>query len=283
MINKFINYIKNIEKKHRCVINHTYNYVIKKFANKYAFKTKKQKYDLKTIIAEIIYFLKSGVSYEYYRGVLNPKTLNKHILFFSRNKIFENVYRKLFSKYSKKKAYTKFKYQHTDTSFIANKNGKQSLGRNKYFKNKKCYKLSFITDSNGIPNSVLIKPGNINDAKIGEQNIKSHCKEIKQINIKYRPYILADKIYDTKDFRKVCISNNYKPIIDYNRRNIKNRKLIKKLTKKEKKIYRKRIKVENSFAIIKKYKRLQTIYDSYFSTYKSFLYLSLCSIIDKYI
>ena len=35
-------------------------------------------------------------------------------------------------------------------SGVINENGKQRLGRNKFCKGKKCYKLSFITDTFGI-------------------------------------------------------------------------------------------------------------------------------------
>jgi hypothetical protein len=60
-------------------------------------------------------------------------------------------------------------------------------------------------------------------------------------------------------------------------RNTKDPKKIeeKKLTTGEKKIYKKRIWVENFFCYIKKNRRIQMIYDLYFSTYKSFLYLAM--------
>lgn len=260
-----------------------YNYTINKFPQKYTFKTKNQKYDLNLIINEIIYFLQSGITYRHYRGELNCKTLNKHVLFFAEKEIFKNVYEQLYKKYLKKKKYTKLKYQSIDTSFIMNKNGKQKLGRNKYFKNKRCYKLSFIVDSLGMPNSIHIDAGNINDAKIGLINFNKLFTCIKQIDIYKKAYMFADKMYDSKEFRKKCKQNNYKPIIDYNKRNTKNKKLIKKLSKTEKKIYKKRIKVENTFSLIKKYRRLDKILDSYLSTYKSFIYLGLLLLLKKYI
>lgn len=270
-------------KKNIDIISRIHNYVLNKFPKKYAFKTKNQKYNLKLIINEIIYFIQSGVSYRHYRGPLNAKTLNKHILFFSKHQIFYRIYKQLLNEYINIKSYTKLKYQSIDTSFIMNKNGKQNIGRNKYFKNKMCYKLSFIVDSNGIPNSVSVNPGNINDAKIGISDIDNIIDSIKDINTKIIPYMLADKMYDTCEFRSKCVKHKFKPLIDYNRRNTKNNKLIKSLTPIEKKIYNKRIKVENTFCLIKKFKRLYTIYDSYMSTYKSFVFLALCLMINKYI
>ena len=273
----------NIEKEHKKFIDCTYKYAINKFSKKYAFKNKNQKYDLRLVIVEIIYYLKSGVSYKYYRGPINAKTLNTHVLFFAKNKIFQNVYEILHKEYSKNKTFSKFKHQHTDTSYALNKNGKETLGRNKHFKNKNCYKISTIVDNNRIPSSTTVEPGNKNDAKIGLTNIDKINENIKIINSKCESYMLADKMYDTKEFREKCILNNFKPIIDYNKRNTKNKKLIKKLTKKEKKIYKKRMKVENTFCILKKYKRIQLIYDSYLSTYVSFIYLAQCFMITKFI
>jgi len=95
--------------------------------------------------------------------------------------------------------------------------------------------------------------------------------------------MLADKMYDTNEFRNSCTKANYKPIIDYNKRRTKDVKKIKRLTKKERKIYNKRIKVENRFCIFKKYRRIRIIYDSYLSTYSSFLYLAECLMIQGYI
>lgn len=282
MMTELKNSLKLIKDKNS-LVNYVYDYVIKKFPAKYTFKTKNQKYDLRIIISEILYFLVSGVSYANYRGPINNKTLNRHIIFFTRNNIFKDIYDSLFNEYIKNKAHTKLKYQYTDTSFIINKNGKQKLGRNKFCKNKKCYKLSLIVDINGIPNSSLIRSGNKNDAKIAINNILLHKNSMKRANSKIKPYMLADKMYDTKEFRDICKQNNYKPIVDYNKRNIKNKKLIKVLQKKEKKIYKKRTKVENTFCLLKKYKRLQIIYDSYLSTYITFLNIALCLMILKYL
>ena len=263
-------------------IDSIYNYVIKKFPKKYGYYTKNQKYNLRTIVTELIYFIQSGVSYKNYRGPINAKTLNSHALFFSKNRIFEKVYELRHNVYLDSKTATKFKYQSLDTSYIMNKNGKEDIGRNKHFKNKNCFKLSTIVDSNGVPLSVSINPGNNNDAKIGEIDIDNIGYQVKEINEFCRPYMLADKMYDTKNFREKCIKSNYRPIIDYNKRNTKDEKLIKRLTKKQRKIYKKRIVVENRFCIIKKYKRLQLIYDSYSKTYLSFVYLALCCMIEKY-
>lgn len=276
--NSYILYFEN-----EVFVNTTYNYVLEKFPKKYGFKTKKQKYGAKLVVVELLYITKTGLSYKNYRGPINGKSLNKHSIFFANKKIFENVYEQMHEKYFKYNIPSKLKIQSIDTSYIMNFNGKEELGRNKHFKNKNCYKVSMIIDSNGIPHSTVVVSGNKNDAKIGEINIDVLNDRIIELNTKCKPYMLADKMYDTNDFRQKCIDVGYKPIIDYNRRNTKNNKLIRKLTKIEKNIYKKRIKVENRFCITKKYRRVHLIYDSYLRTYISFLYLSECSMIQGYL
>jgi len=149
------------------LIDIIYNYVIENYSKKYSFKNKRQKYGARLIIIELIYLAKTGLSYDNYRGPVNSKTLNTHALFFAKNRIFENVYERLHKEYSKTNTSSKFKYQSTDTSYIMNLNGKENIGRNKHNKNKNCYKVSIIVDSNGIPHSTSIVAGNHNDAKIG--------------------------------------------------------------------------------------------------------------------
>ena len=100
---------------------------------------------------------------------------------------------------------------------------------------------------------------------------------------KKNKYMLADKGYDTKDFREICTLKGYIPIIDYNKRNTKDINKLKKLTNKERQIYKKRIKVENSFCRIKQFRRLSMIYEKKLDTFISFIYLGLCTIIQKYI
>lgn len=128
------------------------------------------------------------------------------------------------------------------------------------------------------PVSISVAPGNKNDAKIGLDNIQNIVYDISKMK---KVMILADKMYDTKEFRKQCKSKKMTPVIDYNVRNTKDVSKIKKLSEKEKQIYRERIKVENTFAIIKKYKRLDKIYDFSENTYLCFVNLAVCLMLSK--
>ena len=68
-------------------------------------------------------------------------------------------------------------------------------------------------------------------------------------------YFLADKAYDSQNTTEFFEDNGIVPVIPQNKRNIKDKRKIKKFNDKQKKIYKNRNKVENSFAILKKIER----------------------------
>ena len=261
------------------LINYIANYVNAKFVNKYTFVNKLQKYDLNTIIRELLYMLKSGVSYTNYRGPIKRSSLYYHFKFFRDNNIFINVYKQLLGEYFQKNITSKLKCQLTDTSFIYNMNGSEKIGRNKYFKNKKCTKLSCITDIHGIPMSVLIDSGNTHDVLFINEHLNNmyvitNARKYKNHN-RYKQYMLADKAYDSKNIRKELENVGYIPIIDYNKRNTKDTTKLRQLTKKEQIIYVNRIKVENLFCYIKKNKRILIREDRKASSYLNHVHIAL--------
>lgn len=260
----------------------------------YRFKNpdKRRKYTLKTIIKEVIYILKTGLSYSNYgyenRMPMKAKTLHGYVSMFSTDRVFEKIYINLYSKFFSKQEKTRLKYQYIDSSFILNKNGqkkinnKRKIGRNKFYKNKNGIKLSIICDSIGIPNSVTFAPGNMNDAIIGFTNLAKLHQLSKSAQLKNKPTLMGDKGYDTLNFRKKCIDTNYKPLIDFNKRNTKNENKIKKFTTSQKTLYKKRIKVENCFGWLKQNKRISVILDKNIDTFINFTYLGICLLFTKF-
>lgn len=255
-------------------------FIMNKFQDKYNFKFRTQKFTLKQIITDILYLLKTGISYSNLRSNISKSNLNKHFLFLSKNNIFRDCYLSLLEKYFNKNKSGKLKYQYIDTSFIINQNGlSKNIARNKYYKNKKGYKISAITDNNGIPISILVKNGAVNDAKFIDEHfnnlfIVTNTDRLKKHN-KYKQYMMADKGYDSKEFRQKCTLKGYQVIIPFNKRNTKDPNKIKTLNEKEKLKYKKRIKVENLFCWLKKNKRIKEINDKYLDSYISFLYLAI--------
>src|SRR5207302_1938291 len=74
-------------------------------------------------------------------------------------------------------------------------------------------------------------------------------------------YFLADKGYDTKAIISTLKNNKLKPIIPYNKKNTKDSTKIRTYTDEELEIYKNRIKVENFFTNIKKYPKINHVYE----------------------
>jgi transposase len=265
------------------LINYIVNYINKNFKNKYNFTYHNQKYNLNELINAIINITKTGCSYRDYQFIdswINYKSLHRHMKFFAENNIFQNIYKQLLGKYFKTNKTNKLKYQLVDTTFIYNQYGVTNIGRNKYYKNKKGYKLSCLTDVNGIPISILLDSGNTYDGHFIEKHfnamlIETNTNKYKEHN-RYKQYIMADSMYDANKIRKVTQDKGYVTIIDYNKRNSKNPK---ELTTFEKSKYKKRIKIENCFSWLKKNKRVKDLYDKSPVTYMGYVYLAFCTIL----
>ena len=86
---------------------------------------------------------------------------------------------------------------------------------------------------------------------------------------------MCDAGYDTKKIHEKLNELNYKPLIDQNKRGIKNKNLIRRMSKHDYKIYCKRVKVENVFCRLKQIKRINLRYDSLFDTFTSYVYLAI--------
>ena len=187
-----------------------------KLKDTYLKKHSNTKYSLHQIITEILYFLKSGVSWRMLRSPINYKTLYWHYSLF----IKYNIFLKLFNRVKKLYLNLHLSETHTmyiDSTIIYNKNGINKIGRNKFYKNKinkigrnKFYKnknttkISLMTDKNGFPLSIIFMKGNYHDNSVFEK----HIKDAKLIVTKQKKTIIADKTYSAK-----TIINYWKIII----------------------------------------------------------------------
>ena len=93
------------------------------------------------------------------------------------------------------------------------------------------------------------------------------------MNDQNKEIFLADSAYDSVKLIEKLKDNGYNNIIIH-QRNIKDKSLMRKMTTKNKKIFKKRNVIERKNSKIKSYKRLNTRYDKYSSSYVGFVYLS---------
>ncbi len=120
----------------------------------------------------------------------------------------------------------------------------------------------------GIPLSVLINKGTVHDLSFIENNIKDCCFIY---NNKCHNLILADKGYESKKIRNKF--TNYKISFMIPKKKNSNTNYYF-----NKQIYKKRIRIENSFSKLKAFRRISNRYDSFIKNYNNFLYLA-CSLL----
>lgn len=244
--------------------------------NSYNHTYPNQKYELSDILNDIIYVLKSGISWRNIRSTIKWQSLVFHFNKLRDHDIFKISLKKLLRKYKKDIKMEDIIYL-TDTSFIKNNIGISHLGRNPCFKNKNCFKLSLLTDLCGIPMDILVDSGSIQEKVYMDKHIKYAVRNKSH----KRTTLMADKGYDSNPTRKKLLENNIKPIIPFNKRNTKDETKIRYLNETENKQYKKRIKIENTFSWIKKHKRIAEVNEKSYISYLNFVYLAVCLIIFK--
>jgi hypothetical protein len=205
--------------------------------------------------------------------------------------IFENAYKNSLKKYLKSTKKTEeLKYQSIDSTFIEDINGSKYATYSGIYKRRKGVssrgiKITSITTTNGIPISVNINPANQYDSPllpnaINKRIINCNTKKYSNHN-RYKQYLLADRGYDSKKNYTKVINEGYTPIILQNTRKIKNKKFIRTLNTKQKKIYKKRLKIENYHAWIKKFPKIKSLYEHNIEYYKGLLLIGICIIIKR--
>jgi len=221
------------------------------------------KYSLDLIIEDILFVLKSGVSWRDSRSAVNWQSLFWHFQRFVKFNIFKSIFHQLRNLYSKRNS---IELQIIDSTFVMNKFGKNKIARNKFFKNKNCNKVSIISDSSGIPLSVLINTGNVHDLSFVEKHVSDLfvlTKKIKSITLLADKGYVSNKVKNSIKLRKyILMYPNKVNMIEQN--NI------------DSKLYKKRINVEHTFQKLKLFKRIQLRYDSNVSSYFSFIFMA-CS------
>lgn len=225
------------------------------------------KYSLDMIISDILHLHKTGIAWRDIRTKCSHTTLFYHYQRFQRHDIFGKVFRELRGEYIKQLGEANV-WLLIDSSVINNKYGVTKIGRNKFYKNKRCTKLSLMTDQNGIPLSVLLMKGNKND----NHTFSRHIDDAIILLPKNKKKVLADKGYTSKNNYELLESKGIGHIIPPR----KNMKLYKSYTY-NKTEYAKRIRIENTFARLKKFRRLDCRYDKKVKSFWGFINLG-CSI-----
>lgn len=267
----------------KLVINAIKKYIVSKpdIYSHFNFSHNRQKHSLDTILNELVEIIKYAKPYRSSK-IIPHSTLKDAYDRLCKYNVFEDTYKKLLNRYIKKCPSKKLKIRHVDTTCIVNKYGSDCAN---YFGHKKrvVTKISFETDSFGIPIKMTINNGSMNDGKILMKDFKIPHLIDKDIVDRYKKYFCADSLYDTKVIRSHLIENNQIPIIKPNKRNTKNAEMIKDkiFTEKQKSIYNERCVIEFYNGLIKSIRRIQTRYDRKLDTFKNAVYFGMIDRIIK--
>ena len=269
-------YQKNIVYKINNLINKNIN--LNKIFN---YKTKNRKYSNKTLIKCIIDILKDGISFRSIGKYKKIKwqTIYKFYYKLIQNNVIKIIFDNIVDNYKKK--ILKNNIFITDTTLIPNKLGINHIGYNPQYPKHKTSKISIISDINGIPLNICCSDGCTNDSKI----LYNQLDDFKNSNsdlLNNNNILLGDAGYDSNKIREKLNNIKFgKLLAARNKRNIKNKYKLEliKLSPEEKKLLKKRIKIEHINAQLKQYKRISIRYDKYISNYINFVYLACINII----
>lgn len=249
------------------------------------------KYTIDDYAIGIIDVLKNNTSWNSYSGIINGNTLRKKHNEWNKLGVYDCVYKKSLKKYLKTTSITKvLKYQSIDSTFVEDINGSKYASYNNIYKRRKGesskgIKVTSIVTTNGIPISIQVNQGHNYDSPLLPEVVDKcviDCKTIKyQNHNRYKQYFLADSGYDSNKNHQKLTDKGYIPIIIQNKRNIKNKKLIRKMNIKQKKIYKKRTIIENYHSWIKKFPKIKSLYERNIDSYKGLLLLGISLIINR--
>ena len=245
-------------------------------------------YDYAVAMIDIV---KSGTSWKNYSGFVNGETLRKKHAEWVKLGVYDDLYESSLDNFVKSTPRTEeLKYQSIDSTFIHDVNG--CLNSN-YSGIHKCRKgesdiginITSIVTTSGIPISVTLTGANKYDSTVlpeAMDNIIIECDTKRyQNHNRYKQYILADKGYDSKNNHDISIKKGYTPLIAQNIRNTKDPKKIRIMNRKEKEIYKKRIKIENYHSWIKKFKKISSLYERNIDNYRGLLLVGISIIISR--
>lgn len=249
------------------------------------------KYSIEDYVIGIIDVTKNHNSWNSYNGFIKGDTLRKKHNEWTKLGVYEDVYKNSLKKYLKTTKITEeLKYQSIDSTWIEDINGSNFASYNGTYRRRKGesskgIKVTSITSQRGIPISVNINSGKDYDSPIlpeAVNNIVINCNtKFYSNHNRFKQYFIADPGYDSKNNINLLSKKGYTCIIKQNRKNIKKKKLIRVFNKKQKKIYNKRIIIENYHSWIKKFQKIKCLYEHNIDYYRGLLLLGISIVIHR--
>lgn len=244
-------------------------------------KTKNRKYTVQYLLKHVLFILKSGISYRMLSEFPNINSSNaphwgtvyKFFKKLVKYNIIHDTFKQTVEKYLLKSNNNIFL---TDTSLVANKGGCDKKTYNPQLTKHNSTKISSINDIEGKPLDIQLYNSSTYDSKI----LSLHLDNVNFFKKNNNNILLGDTGYDSNPIRDKLEKIKFgKLIAPKNTRNCKDPILLKtfKLCDKDKKLLKHRIKIENSFAQLKAFKRINIRYDKYSKNFFNYIILAALS------
>jgi transposase len=229
----------------------------------------------------IIDVLKNSVSWNSYNGIIDGNTLRKKHNEWVKLGVYEKLHKDAVTKYLKKGKRSELKTLSIDSTFVEKKGSSKIASPSGVYKCKKGQaavgiSITSVVTEKGMPISVNIDGANKNDITLLKKAF-DNCV----IECNTKKYVLADKGYDSKKNHNILTGKGYIPLIPQNRRNIKDPKKIRKMSMRHKKNFKKRHIVENYHAWIKKFRKINYLYETNTENYRGLLLLGISLIVNR--
>lgn len=196
-------------------------------------------------IESIFTLLRTGMQWRELKSKCTSSysTLNRHFKKWYTAGIFHDVYVQMLRRYARTRSGMPA-YYCIDSTFVKNQYGTEGVGRNPADRGRRALKLSAIVDQNGVMYGLTSDPANIPDVSLLESTLQSAF-----VDLEKNTPLLADKGYDSRRNRNICVSNG---LLD---------RISRRRARTGRRMNGKRSIVERCFSWIDKHRRLIMQYE----------------------
>lgn len=261
----FLNYFKKAYEIFYPIKDQKYNHV--------------SKWNMNDYIDGIIDVIINTHSWRKYEGIILGRVLNNKFNEYCKHNLFKETYKLILADYFLKDKTNKLKFQSIDTSRICNKLC-TTYEYSKEGGKKNGMKLLAICDAFGVVIAICMIPGNVHDSKTIEEIFKNMLidTETKKFtnNNKYKQTLLGDTGFYSEKNIELIKSIGYIPVMNKNIGNTKDYKIINRIiAQRENNAERlnKRHIIENYFSWIKKYPKIDRLYEKNIDNYEQMVCL----------
>ena len=142
----------------------------------------------------IFHVLRTGMQWRELGGIASYATTHRRMSSWITAGVFRDAYRDTLRVYRKLHPTA---YYAIDSSYVRNRFGQETLGRNHTDRGRKALKLSVIVDQHGVPFSVGLGPGNRPDVVLLDTTIRRAVDRLASVPL------FADRGYDSRRNRKL--------------------------------------------------------------------------------